>query len=281
MPQRIDDPILFDHGDFWSSEAVEMMTGDQVCAYLRLMCRQWAEGSIPADPRRIAAILTGGVRVFTAEDVVGDGTLDSPGESSIWEALAPCFVATEDGRLENPRVADERVKWLAKRESYRQRGKLGGRPKKLTESNEKAIALQQQTRSKANHNSVSVSSSVSKEEEDKTPLTPRGGEDTEGEPKRKRTKREPAEIPALLLEKVPNFAELWAERIRCAKGKAPNTSAERKQLEKLAKVLPRVGVTGVLQAVEKTTLGGYTGIFIDEGPRKPQAPTGSMYRVVR
>jgi hypothetical protein len=130
MGQRIDDPMLFDWEDFWTSEDVEMMTAEQALAYARLLSQQWRDGDLPADPTRLAVKMSSGVRQYTAVDVVGaEATLEAPLEGSLWPPLKGCFIATEDGsgRLFNPRVKMERDKWLTKRAGWREAGAKGGR----------------------------------------------------------------------------------------------------------------------------------------------------------
>jgi len=74
-------------------------------------------------------------------------------------------------------------------------------------------------------------------------------------------RRAPPLYPPALLTAIPNLAELWQERMRCAGRKKPNASAEAKQLQHLAEVLAVHGPAPVLAAIDDSTRGGYQGIF--------------------
>lgn len=94
--------------DFVADENVIVMTLEEVGAYVLLLAYDWREGSIPADPKRIARLL----RVDEATAV------------RLWEGLSPCFGPNgEPGRLCNGRLAKER----ADAEALRARRVLGGR----------------------------------------------------------------------------------------------------------------------------------------------------------
>lgn len=83
-------------------------------AYIRLLQRQWIEGSIPADAARLARLLR-----VTADQM-----------DEIWQALSPKFVKDGRDRLKNRRLSTERDLAIAKVQKNRDNGKLGGRPKK-------------------------------------------------------------------------------------------------------------------------------------------------------
>jgi hypothetical protein len=88
------------------------------------------------------------------------------------------------------------------------------------------------------------------------------------EKKEKKVKkvRTPPAFPPDLVAAIPNIAELWAERMRCAKVK-PNESAEQKQLDELAQVCRKHGPAPALKAISHATVGGYQGIFPDNFTR--------------
>jgi uncharacterized protein YdaU (DUF1376 family) len=82
---------------FENDEAVRLMTHEEVGIFLRLMCWQWREGSIPNDPRRLAKILrapTAAVRTVTTRCFRDDGS--------------------HVGRLINPKMAEIRAHQLDK-----------------------------------------------------------------------------------------------------------------------------------------------------------------------
>jgi len=81
--------------DWMDSYTVGAMSDAAIVCYLDLLCRQWVNGSIPAEPRKIAAILRRPVDHFLAQ---------------IWPELSPCFVQHPDDseKLVNPRLHAER-----------------------------------------------------------------------------------------------------------------------------------------------------------------------------
>ena len=130
---RLKDHFAFDSDAFWGSSAVEEMTGEQGFAYLRLLCRQWADGFILADPKKVALALNSGCRFFTEKDVVGrDGTLADPDEGSLWSAIGRCFSQEIDEKsgkkvLKNERVDTERAEWIRKKNRWARAGKKAGK----------------------------------------------------------------------------------------------------------------------------------------------------------
>lgn len=81
--------------DWMDSDSVGAMSDAAVVCYMQLLCRQWVNGSVPADPKKLAAILRRPVDSFVAD---------------LWPELSPCFTAhpTEPGKLVNPRLDAER-----------------------------------------------------------------------------------------------------------------------------------------------------------------------------
>lgn len=95
--------------DFLTDERVLMMPLEAQGAYVRLLCHQWLEGSIPGDLRRLARLCQ-----------VDEGTM-----SAIWDEVGPCF-DSEGDRLFNARLREqrqEREEWV---EKCRRGGKASG-----------------------------------------------------------------------------------------------------------------------------------------------------------
>ena len=78
-------------GDFLM--ATGHWTNAEVGAYLRLLCHQWANGSVPADERRISNI----VGVHGADFI------------EMWSVVRAKFTADGEGRLVNPRLEKVRA----------------------------------------------------------------------------------------------------------------------------------------------------------------------------
>ena len=97
------------------------MTPAEFGAYMRLLFHAWIEGGLPNDPRILASLTRAGDE---------------------WPSLAGvvmgCFHAADDGLLYNARLEDERQKLDGVSEARSHAGRLGGRPRKQTESTEKA-----------------------------------------------------------------------------------------------------------------------------------------------
>lgn len=98
--------------DFWTDEKVTMMDWDARAMYLKLLCHQWQEGSIPANNGGVAVILQ-----------VGKETINR-----VWPQISPCFVpwATDKTRLVNPRMDAERAKALNLAKISQESGRRGG-----------------------------------------------------------------------------------------------------------------------------------------------------------
>ena len=181
-------PYLFDPEDFWGDENVLVMTVHQVYAYKRLLGRQWQNGSIPACPARIAALISEGPRQFAAADVVGDGDLDSPAIGTLWDSLRLCFEYADGdpSRLVNPRMDYERDAWIEKKTSQSEGGKKGAmrrwksqrkakRQKDLKGSDSSAMGNPSVTQAEPNGLYPSPSPSPSPSPKEGTPQTPHGG----------------------------------------------------------------------------------------------------------
>jgi hypothetical protein len=165
-------PFLFDPRAFWGDENVKMMNGEQVAAYLRLLSHQWEEGTVPAEPRKLAVIVNDGARAHTPDQFVRE----------VWPALNGCFEQdTNDGeRLVNPRLASERESWLKKKRTTRKLARLAGiasgksRRRKAKPSNVRSTDVERtlnENEREANgkrtiSSSSSLSSSCSEEEQE-------------------------------------------------------------------------------------------------------------------
>ena len=126
--------------DFLTDEVVALVPNDGVGIYIKLLCRQWIEGSLPS--------CTGDLSRLAGED-----------EDSfclLWDLLEHKFPAGEDGRLRNPRLAAER----AKAESIYERKSNGGKARK---------AQKQESSTEYSQESYQESSPESPQESSKTP----------------------------------------------------------------------------------------------------------------
>lgn len=85
------------------------MSGAEVGTYVRLLCRQWVEGSIPSDPRKLARLASEDYEVFL----------------KIWETVSECFEPGDDGRLRNPRLEAQRRELNSFKAGQSERGKIG------------------------------------------------------------------------------------------------------------------------------------------------------------
>jgi len=96
--------------DFLTDEVVVLVPNDGVGIYIKLLCRQWIEGSLPS--------CVGDLARLTGED--------EDSFCNLWDLLEHKFPAGDDGRLRNPRLAAER----AKAESIYERKSQGGKARK-------------------------------------------------------------------------------------------------------------------------------------------------------
>tara|TARA_R100000808_G_scaffold21732_1_gene46998 strand:+ start:1359 stop:2417 length:1059 start_codon:yes stop_codon:yes gene_type:complete len=105
--------------DFLNDEDVALVPNDAVGIYIKLLCRQWIEGSLPS--------CTGSLSRLSGED-----------EDSfvyLWELLSHKFPEGEDGRLRNPRLAAERDK----AESIHSRKSQGGKTRKAQRKQDSTV----------------------------------------------------------------------------------------------------------------------------------------------
>ena len=90
------------------------MSDAQFGRYMRLMIRQWIEGSVPATPT----------------EAIRDAMLDPGSEGDIQSLLDRKFSDKVEAGRGNPKLAQVRQECLAKVETNRANGKKGGRPSK-------------------------------------------------------------------------------------------------------------------------------------------------------
>jgi uncharacterized protein YdaU (DUF1376 family) len=130
--------------DYMSDEAVALMSYEQQGIYRALLDRQWLEGSIPADPSQIAAILRVPAAKFT----------------KLWPAVAVKFKPSGEGRLANGRMERERAKAEEYREAKARAGASGGKAKAQAQAKQNVAVLDSATsKPEANPSSSSASSS--------------------------------------------------------------------------------------------------------------------------
>jgi uncharacterized protein YdaU (DUF1376 family) len=99
-------------GDYLSSSRVQAMSLEAEGAYIRLLCYQWQDGSIPDDLRKLARLCKISERKM----------------KSIWVQVSPCFdLQIESGRLANARLEEIRkthIEFCLQRSAS---GRLGGK----------------------------------------------------------------------------------------------------------------------------------------------------------
>ena len=101
--------------DIETDESCMMLEAAGFGLYMRLLFRQWIEGSIPGDIEHIARI----VREPIATVRLTSGFIEDK------------FPMCPDGRRRNDRCHQERENCLAKVDTNRKNGRKGGRPRKL------------------------------------------------------------------------------------------------------------------------------------------------------
>lgn len=87
-----------------------LMTDAQVGAYMRLLCYQWQEGSLPKDENLLARLAATNLETI--------------------QAILVKFKEGGDGKLRNKRMEDVRKSLISYRKSRSENGKLGGRGRK-------------------------------------------------------------------------------------------------------------------------------------------------------
>lgn len=94
-----------------SDERFQGWSCEERGAFWTLLCLQWREGSIPADPSLLRRFLH----------------LDGPAFQGVWQAIGDRFGPSGEapGRLENPRMADERHEVLNAIRMAKETGRQG------------------------------------------------------------------------------------------------------------------------------------------------------------
>ena len=148
------------------------LTADEVGAYLRLLCHQWANGCVPNDADRLMAIC--GVTENTTWERIWDHIRDKFDEvktSRLSENNLEVFGTCRNGSVfVNLRMSLDRKKKI---ESWRKRiagGKLGGRPKAKTSRFPKNNLEVSRVRAPVSCFSSSSLNSSSKKRNQKKPL---------------------------------------------------------------------------------------------------------------
>lgn len=103
--------------DIDADEDCALMSSVEFGIYMRLLIRQWIEGSVPDSPIAIGKLIRERPRVIAE-------WLHHYGDK---------FPVGDDGRRRNPRLAEERESIKSKVAALRANGKRGGRPKKQTD----------------------------------------------------------------------------------------------------------------------------------------------------
>lgn len=83
---------------------------DAIGAYALLLCRQWMDGSLPAEPKKLAHICKKNINDFMP----------------VWDEIKDKFVDVAEGRLINSRLESVRESQLALREKRSHSGAKGG-----------------------------------------------------------------------------------------------------------------------------------------------------------
>ncbi|MEE8146375.1 MAG: hypothetical protein V3T24_02130, partial [Longimicrobiales bacterium] len=177
-------PFLFDPRAFWEDEDVQLLSWEGVGVYLRLLSRQWEEGSIPRDMRRLRNGLAGGERAVVSEEL-------------IFEILSLFFAELGEDRYQNRRLAAERVAWVKKKKALSKAGRKGGL-KSVKARLEPGLSLAKGSfkRGSSSTSSSSISSSIS--------FPPPGP----GKEEERETKASPSRSPDGERARVPSKAEL-------------------------------------------------------------------------
>jgi len=100
--------------EWLSSSSVTRMPLEAQGAYIRLLCYQWEEGSIPEAKEEVRLMLAASSKQIDA----------------IWGHLCRVFPVSGDGERRNPRCERDRKEAFAQMERNRENGRRGGRPTK-------------------------------------------------------------------------------------------------------------------------------------------------------
>jgi uncharacterized protein YdaU (DUF1376 family) len=236
-------PFLFDPRAFWEDEDVQLLSWEGVGVYLRLLSRQWEEGSIPRDLRRLRSGLAGGERLPVSEEL-------------ILELLDLFFDENGDDRWINRRLAVERIAWVKKKKALSKAGRKGGL--RSGEARLKPGLSQAEARLKPGSSSTSSSSLSSSSDEEKNeepPPPPKGGEQVSR--KRKGRRVPPVKIPDELFA-IGLGPESFSRRVAGMVKTKPAT-AWQQELDRLAPLVAEVGAAVVLETWEDASASGWQG----------------------
>lgn len=149
--------------DWLADENVACMTAQEEGWYVRALCYCWREGSLPADPERLAIL-------------IGKGA-----DGSAMAQLSKLFTTDTalPGRLVHKRLCEERAKQLAFRAERQKAGKRGAKSRWYTNGKANGSAIAQpmaQPMAKNGSSSSSSSSSINIGGADVLPTTTRARE---------------------------------------------------------------------------------------------------------
>lgn len=132
--------------DFLSSAKVDAMPMTERGVYITLLARCWLDNGLPTDMKTLATMARMKESAF----------------ERMWSnsQLGKCF-HERGGKLHNERLDSERKKQVDFKRRQSDNGKLGGRPKKPEETQEKAVGSSGLTQPKPTESSSSSSSSAS------------------------------------------------------------------------------------------------------------------------
>ena len=132
--------------DFLSDANVISQSMQERGVYITLLCVCWQQGSLPSDVAPLARFCGLPLQTFR----------------KLWPAVQLCFQVSANGeRLVHARLDRERKKQREFRKAQSDKGKLGGRPRKLELLPSKATAFEPESQPKTEKSSSSSSSSSS------------------------------------------------------------------------------------------------------------------------
>ena len=149
--------------DWLTDERVMLMTLECQGAYLRLLCYQWLEGSIPDSPKKLASLCMTSLEHFEAE---------------IWPDIGDAFNEIAVQRLQNPRLETIRVETEAKVAKAIENGKRGAakrwKDNQDSDPNSPPLATQSDPNAIHNHNHSQI-----QDDDDGSSLISKSGELTQ------------------------------------------------------------------------------------------------------
>lgn len=184
--------------DFWESERVAGMDDSAALLYSWLLWRQFKHGDLPpADSlRRLPHRWPG--KEF----------------DRLWPQVKACFDVLDDGRLSNPRCAEERSKMLSRVEAARIKGSSGGRARAAARSSTGIAPATAQAEPRHNHSSSTGQAQTGPDrDQDRTGVSP--PTPLRGKPAAPACGGKTAKKPK------PEFADVEAELARCTTAWSP------------------------------------------------------------